>query len=135
MARIYRMKCPRCGNVQNQNASSPCRKCGEQLNVEQPGMLALYRMGNFVGSANGFGIYLNEQPFGAIGNRETLFIPLPYGDYKLHIVCGMNRRCNDPILHICPEDPFICLKVHMKMGFVQNSFVIERVDPSTMPQP
>ena len=46
----------------------------------------------------------------------------------------MNRRCSDPALRLTPEDPFICLKVHMKMGFVQNSFIIERVDPSTMPQ-
>ncbi len=134
MARRYRMKCPRCGNAVNVGASGPCPKCSAPLYVEQQGMLVLYRMGNFVGSANGFGIYLNEQPLGAIGNRETLHIPLPFGDYKMHIVCGMNRQCNDPVLHLCPEDPFIALKVHMKMGFVQNSFIIERVDPSTIPQ-
>lgn len=134
MARKYRMKCPNCGQAQNLMASAPCSKCGTPLSVEQPAALALYRMGNVMGAANGFGIYLNEQPFGAIGNKETLFIPLPYGEYKLHIVCGMNRKCNDPVFRLSPEDPFVCLKVHMEMGFLQSKFMIERVDPSTMPQ-
>ena len=134
MAKKYRMKCPRCGNVVNLTASGACEKCGAELNVQQPAAIALYRMGNFVGSANGFGLYINEQPFGAIGNKESLTIPLPYGEYKLHVVCGMNRKCNDPVIRLTPEDPFVCLKVHMKMGFIQNSFILERVDPSTMPQ-
>ncbi len=134
MAKKYRMRCPACGNVQNLTASAPCTKCGAPLDVEQQGMLAIYRMGNFMGAATGFGIYLNEQPYGAIGNRETLYIPLPFGEYKMHIVCGMSRKCNDPVFTLSPEDPFICTKVHMNMGFIQNSFVIERVDPSTMPQ-
>lgn len=133
MARVFRMKCPHCGNVQNLNASGPCKTCGTPLAVEQPAAIALYRMGNFMGAANGFGIYLNEQPFGAIANRESIIIPLPYGDYKLHVVCGMNRKCNDPVFRLSPQDPYVCLKVHMKMGFLQNSFIIERVDPSTMP--
>ena len=134
MARIFRMKCPACGNIQNLNASGPCKTCSTQLTVEQPAAIALYRMGNYMGSATGFGIYINDQPYGAIGNRENLIIPLPYGEYKLHIVCGMNRKCNDPVIRLSPEDPYVCMKVHMKMGFFANSFIIERVDPSTMPQ-
>ena len=134
MAKIYRMKCPVCGEVQNLKASGPCKKCGAQLAVEQPAAIALYRRGNFMGSANGFGIYINEQPYGAIGNRENLIIPLPYGDYKLHVVCGMNRKCNDPVVSLTPQDPYVCMKVHMKMGFISNSFILERADPSTMPQ-
>lgn len=133
MARIFRMKCPNCGNVVNLTATSTC-KCGTLLPVEQPAAISLYRMGNFMGAANAFGIYLNEQPFGKIGNRESLTFPLPYGQYKLHIVCGMNRKCNDPIINLTPEDPHVCLKVHMNMGFFQNKFVIERVDPATMPE-
>ena len=134
MARTYRMKCPACGNVQNLNGSGPCAKCGAPLYVEQPAAIAVYRMGNFVGMANGFGLYLNEQPFGAIGNKESLTIPLPYGEYKLHVVCGMNRKCNDPVFRLSPEDPYVCVKVSMKMGFIQNKFIVDRVDPATMPQ-
>ncbi len=134
MAKIFRMKCPGCGTVQNMTATGPCKKCGALLAVEQPAAIALYRMGNFMGAGSGFGLYLNGEPYGAIGNRESLVIPLPYGQYKLHIVCGLSRKCNDPIIDLTPEDPYVCLKVHMNMGFFQNKFVIERVDPSTMPQ-
>ncbi|MBR0352098.1 MAG: hypothetical protein IJH53_02735 [Oscillospiraceae bacterium] len=134
MAKKYRVKCPKCGNVQNILESGPCAKCGETLSINQPGMIGLYRMGNMMGAATGFGIYLNEQPYGAIGNRESLYMPLPYGEYKMHIVCGMNRKCNDPVIKITPDDPFVCLKVHMNVGFIQNKFVIERADPSTMPE-
>ena len=134
MAKYYRMKCPNCGNVVNVNGTGPCPKCSAPLDVNQPAAIALYRMGNFMGAATGFGLYINNQPFGAIANRETLIIPLPYGTYQMHIVCGMNRRCNDPVITLTPQDPFVCLKVHMKMGFVQNTFILERVDPSTMPQ-
>ena len=55
-------------------------------------------------------------------------------EYKLHIVCGMNRKCNDPVIRLSPEDPFVCVKVHINMGFIQNKLVIERADPSTMPR-
>ena len=60
-------------------------------------------------------------------------IPLPYGEHLLHIVCGMSRRCNDPVFKLSPEDPYICMKVHMVPGVFTNSFKIERVDPATMP--
>lgn len=134
MAKRYRVKCPKCGEIINLPGSGPCPKCGTPISVDTPAAIELYRMGNFVGSANGFGIYVNEVPFGAIGNRESLVLPLPYGSYKLHVVCGMNRKCNDPVVTLSPEDPRVCMKVHMKMGFVQNTFLLERVDPSTMPQ-
>ena len=134
MAKHYRVKCSKCGEIINLPGSGPCPKCGALLSVDAPASISLYRMGNFVGSANGFGIYVNEVPFGAIGNRESLVLPLPYGSYKLHVVCGMNRKCNDPVVTLSPEDPRVCMKVHMKMGFVQNTFLLERVDPSTMPQ-
>lgn len=134
MAKVFRMKCPHCGNVVNVPQTDPCPKCGTLLDTNQPAAIAVYRMGNFMGAAAGFGIYINNEPYGAIGNRETLIFPLPYGSYQMHVVCGMNRRCNDPVITLSPNDPFVCLKVHMKMGFVQNSFIIERADPSTMPQ-
>jgi len=46
----------------------------------------------------------------------------------------MNRKCNDPVIRLSPEDPFVCVKVHINMGFIQNKLVIERADPSTMPR-
>ena len=130
----YRVKCPKCGEIVNLSGTGPCPKCGQPIDVNTPGSIALYRMGNMMGSAAGFGIYVNDVPFGHIGNREHLIFPLPFGDYKMHIACGMNRKCNDPVIHLTPDDPNVCLKVHMKMGFVSNSFILERVDPSTMPK-
>ena len=134
MAKRYRIKCPKCGEIINLSGSGPCPKCGTPISVELPASIALYRMGNMMGAATGFGLYVNEVPYGAIGNRESLILPLPYGSYKLHVVCGMNRKCNDPVVNLTPEDPNVCMKVHMKMGFIQNTFILERVDPSTMPK-
>ena len=134
MAKRFRIKCPNCGELSNLPGNAPCPKCGAPISVETQGAIALYRMGSFVGVANGFGIYINNVAYGAIGNRESLIFPLPYGTYQLHVVCGMNRKCNDPVITLSPEDPYVCMKVHKKMGFVQYSFILERVDPSTMPQ-
>lgn len=130
----YRVKCPKCGEIANLSCSGPCPKCGTPITVNMPASISLYRMGNFYGGAAGYGIYLNDVPFGHIGNRESLVFPLPYGDYKLHIVCGANRKCNDPVITLTPQDPHVCLKVHIKMGFIRNSFILERVNPSEMPK-
>ena len=134
MAKKYRIKCPACGNVANLSGSGPCPSCKSLISVETPAQFSLYRMGSFVGAANGFSIYINNVSYGMIGNKESLTFPLPYGEYMVHIACGMNRKCNDPVLKLTPEDPNICMKVHMKAGFFQNSFILERVDPSTMPE-
>lgn len=130
----YRVKCAACGEVLNVGAACSCPKCGAAVTPEQPGMLKLYRMGNFVGVAVGFGIYLNDRPMGHIGNKETVCIPLPYGNYKLHMTAGMSRKCRDLEFTVSPEDPYICAKVHLKMGFISNTVVPERVAPSEMPE-
>lgn len=134
MAKKYRVKCPKCNEIVNLSGTGACPKCGALIDVQTPASIELYRMGNVMGGAAPFSIYINEVPFGMIGNRESLVFPLPYGEYKMHIACGMNRKCNDPVIRLTAEDPHVCLKVHMKMGFVQNSFIIERADPSEMPQ-
>ncbi len=132
MARTYRIKCSHCGEVTN-SPTPRCAKCGTEIDLNAGGIIQLYRMGNFIGGAAGFGLYINEQPYGAIGNRETLLFPLPYGEYKFHVVCGMSRRCNDPVIRLTPQDRHICLKVHMVPGVFTNSFAVERADPSSMP--
>lgn len=130
----FRVKCPNCGEVYDVAGNSKCRKCGTELNTGRPGMIHMYRMGNFMGAANGFGIYINGEPYGHIGNKQTIYIPLPYGEYNLHITCGMSRRCEDLRCSITPEDNYWCVKVHMRPGFWSNTFVPERVDPATMPK-
>lgn len=133
MAIKFRVKCPRCGEVQNIYGDIQCGKCGAPVSVQQPGMLQLYRMGNFYGVAGGFGLYINGVPYGYIGNKESLRIPLPYGTYTLHIAVGLSRKCNDLTFTLTPQAPVICAKTYIKPGFWTNSFGIEVARPEEMP--
>lgn len=127
----FRIKCPQCGQVQDINGASACR-CGMQL-VPQQGEIRMYRMGNFFGAAAGFGVYIDEQPFGHIGNRETVAYSLPFGTHRLHVASGMNRRCNDMLITLSPETPVAFLKVRIQPGFWTSSFVLEPSTPGEMP--
>ena len=127
----FRIKCPQCGQVQDINGPVPC-KCGAQL-VPQQGEIRMYRMGNFWGAAAGFGVYIDEQPFGHIGNRETVAYSLPFGTHRVHVAQGMSRRCSDIMVTLSPETPYAFLKVRIKPGFWTNSFVLEPSSPEEMP--
>ena len=129
---MVRYKCS-CGHVMNTEFGANCEKCKQSLNIPEDGIIYLYRKGSPLGIAGGFGIYIDEQPYGYIGNKESLHIPVTYGTHRLHIACGMNRRCNDLIIEIKPEQRFFCTKVWMKPGFWSNSFVLEVADTSEMP--
>lgn len=132
MSKLLRVKCS-CGNVSNSHEGQFCTKCHAPITIPQGGTIYLYRMGSPLGIAGGFGIYLNGQPFGHIGNKETLRIPVTFGSYTLHVAAGMNRKCNDMVLNITPESPNAYVKVHMRPGFFSNSFVLEPSDPQDMP--
>ena len=133
-----RLLCPACRNVFDTPVQPPnqvqCPKCKAMVQIPQEGLLKLYRMGNFMGSAAPAGIYLNEQPYGHIGNKGSINIPLNYGSYKIHMTMGMNRRCNDPIIQVSPEKPLHCYKMHIKMGAFSNTQVLEEARPEDMPQ-
>lgn len=133
MAIKYRLKCPQCGEVINTYHDTQCPKCRNNLYVNQPAMLQLYRKGNFYGMAGSFGIYLNGEPYGYIGNRESLKIPLPYGNYNLHIAIGISRKCNDLLFTLSPNVPVMYAKTYIKPGFWTNSFGIEVASPDEMP--
>ena len=134
MSISYRMKCANCGEAFNTMQDSACPKCGSYVTLQQPAMLQLYRMGNFYGCGGGFGIYINGQPYGHIGNKESLRFPLPYGTYTLHIAAGMSRKCNDLTFTLTPEAPVMYAKTYIKPGFWTNSFGIEVARPEDMPQ-
>ncbi len=129
----YRVKCPYCGEVTNVNPNAPvCPKCKQTIAISQDACIYLYRQGSPVGIASGFGIYINGVPYGHIGNKELLCIPLPYGSYNIHCAVGMNRRCRDMLVPLTPENRVAYTKVYMKMGFWTNSFVIEPIDPKLL---
>ena len=110
-----------------------CPKCKKVVSFSPDGMISIYRKGSPLGIAGGFGIYINNEPYGYIANRETVHIPLPYGSYNIHIAVGMNRRCTDMIINLTPENREAFLKVWMKPGFWQNTFVLEPSTREEMP--
>ena len=132
MAKLLRVKCT-CGNVMNDAPGNSCPKCKQPLRFPEDAMISLYRKGSPLGIAGGFGIYLNGEPMGHIGNRETVRIPLDYGTYNLHVAAGMNRRCTDLTIVLTPENRFAYAKVWMKPGFWTNSFVLEPATQEEMP--
>ena len=132
MANELRFKCS-CGNVVNTLPGAICKKCKQPFDIPGDGMIYLYRKGSPFGFAGGFGLYINGEAYGQVGNRETLRIPVKYGTYNIHVAAGMNRRCNDMVLNITPETRFGFLKVWMRPGFWTNSFVLEPSTPEEIP--
>lgn len=132
MSRTLRVKCT-CGNVMNANPGNLCSKCKQPLQFPEQGLISLYRKGSPLGIAGGFGIYINNEPMGYIGNRETVHIPVNYGSYRLHVAVGMSRKCTDLVINITPEHPHGYAKVWMKPGVWTNSFVIEPSTAEEMP--
>lgn len=133
MAHSYRLKCPKCQNVMDSTGPVICPQCQTPVDVNQGGLIRLYRMGSPIGIAVGFGIYINGQPCGHIGNKQSLLIPVPFGSYTLHVTAGMLRKCQDLSFTLTPQTPVACAKARIKPGFLTNSIVIEPADPSEMP--
>lgn len=133
MSAKIRLKCPHCKEVVNiEYGLQVCPKCHNSVATENQASIYLYRQGSFFGIAGGFGVYINGEPMGYIGNKELLKIPVPYGCYIIHCAAGMNRKCKDLQINLSPEHNVGYAKVHMKMGFWTNSFVVEPVDPNLL---
>lgn len=126
-----RFRCP-AGHVFDGNETTTvCPTCGTPLQLANCGAIQMYRMGNYMGCAVGMGIYIDEVPFGHIGNCESLRIVLPFGPHKIHVTHTTTRACNDPIVVIDPANPIVYVKAHFRaMGF---KIGVDVVDPSTMP--
>lgn len=136
MAVGVRVKCPNCGHVMNLAGDSTCPKCSAPLSENAyrgEGMVQLYRMGSPIGVAVGYGLYLDDAPMGHLANTETVFIPVSFGQHKLHVTCGMTRKCQDLIFTVSPEKPHICAKARIKAGFWSNTVIVEEAAPSEMP--
>lgn len=133
MAAKVRIKCPFCNEVSNIHmGENTCPECKRQIDLPKESCIYLYRQGSPYGIAGGFGVYINGNPFGYIGNKELLCIPLPYGTYTLHCAVGLSKKCRDMVITLSPEKPVDYAKVYIKPGFWANSFVIEPVDPKLL---
>lgn len=125
-----RYRCPS-GHVFNgPETQTACPTCGAML--PKGGYIQLYRMGNMMGVTVGMGIHINEQPCGHIGNKESIRISVPYGQYKVHVTHTTTRRCNDPIVTVDPAHPTVFLKAH----FVKGGWAIgvDVADEAEMPE-
>ena len=132
-----RMKCPHCGEAFNVNVNLgvvACPKCKNHIESSQEGKIYLYRQGSVYGVAGSFGIYLNGQPYGHIGNKELLCFPLPYGTYNIHSAVGMSRKCRDLQVTHSPDAPEAYTNVYIRPGFWTNNFVVEPMDPTILRQ-
>lgn len=124
-----RFKCPNCNDASNIHADATvCPECKKPIAPSEEGKLYLYRQGSVYGVAGGFGIYINGAPYGHIGNKEFLCLPLPYGTYNIHCAVGMSRKCRDLQVTLSPENPNAYAKVYIRPGFWANSFVVEPID-------
>lgn len=133
MSQLLRIKCPSCGTVVDVPGNSACKKCNNNLVLPEDGIIQIYRMGNPLGMAVGFGIYLNEIPMGHLANADSIRIPVSYGHYKLHMTHGMSRKCVDAEFDVSPNERFVYVKAHIKPGFWSNTVVIEKVTADQMP--
>ncbi len=133
MAAKLRVKCPHCGEASNVFTSNdPCPKCGRPLGIQEEASIFIYRQGSPYGIAGGFGLFINGESYGYIGNKELLRIPVKYGTYNIHSAVGMSRKCRDLQVTVTPEVPAVFTKVYIKPGFWANSFVVEYVDPKLL---
>ena len=133
MSAKIRIKCPLCGEAKNVHSiNEVCPECHNPMNIAEEGNIYIYRQGSPYGIAGGFGLFLNGQPYGYIGNKELLRIPVRFGTYNIHSAVGMSRKCQDLQVTITPENPVAYTKVYIKPGFWANSFVIEYVDPNKL---
>ena len=133
MSAKIRIKCPHCGEASNvHSVYEPCPKCKQPMGIQEEGSIYIYRQGSAYGIAGAFGLDINQQPYGHIGNKELLRIPVKYGTYNIHFAVGMSRKCRDLLVTITPENPVAYTKVYIKPGFWTNSFVVEYVDPNLL---
>ena len=126
-----RFRC-RCGNVFNGDEHTfVCPNCHNQLQLNNCGAIQIYRMGNMMGMAVGMGVYVDDVPFGHIGNKESVRLVLPYGTHKVHMTHTTTRACNDPLITITPHAPVAYLKAHFSgMGF---KITLDPARPEEMP--
>ena len=126
-----RYRCHACKNVADVQTDTACPKCGAP--ALPGGYIKMYRMGSAYGVAMPFGIYIDNEPCGYIGNKQTCWIRVPFGTHRVHIAAAANRRCEDVMVTIAPEHPLEAVKVYMKPGFWTNKFVVVSANPAEVP--
>jgi len=131
---MFRLKCSSCGQVVNGEAGSACPRCAKAFTSDTSSYIQSYRMGSPLGIAVGYGVYINGEPYGHLGNKESIRIPLPYGKYNISFTCGMTRKCDPLAVELSENAPIAYVKAHIQAGFFANKIVAEVADAASMPE-
>ena len=97
MSAKIRIKCPHCGEAKNvHSVNDICPNCKQPLGLSEEGSIYIYRQGSVYGVAGGFGLFINNQPYGYIGNKELLRIPKDrvreIAEQNIDDIMNSNRR-------------------------------------------
>lgn len=124
-----RYRCPSGHVFDGTQEQTSCPTCGAEL--PKGGYIQIYRMGNFMGAAVGMGLYIDDTPYGHVGNKQSVCVSLPFGPHKIHMTHTTTRYCNDPIYELSPQMPVVYCKAYFtNAGFKIN---IETATPDSMP--
>lgn len=134
MSDIFRFKCNSCGHVFDApQATTNCAKCSAPLIKDNMGVIQIYRMGSPIGVAVGYGVYIDNQPYGHIANTQTSRIFVPMGNHTIHCTCGLTRKCEDIQVAVTPEAPITYVKARIKPGVFTNKIIVEQSKAEDMP--
>ena len=123
----------RCANghvADGPESQTVCPTCGAPY--PSGGLIQLYRMGSMAGMAVGMAIYIDDQPFGHLGNKQSIRVAVPFGRHKIHMTHTTTRACNDPVFDVTPQTPYVFCKAHFAAGGFR--IAVEPADPASMPK-
>ena len=125
-----RYRCPNGDVFDGTEQQTACPKCGAPL--AKGGYIQMYRMGNYMGSAVGMGVYIDDVPCGHIANKQSIRISVPFGSHKVHVTHTTTRKCNDPVFTVTPQAPYVWCKAHFSKGGF--AIAVEPANPQDMPE-
>ena len=139
MSKLFRVKCPKCGTVQDLPGNGPCWKCHVMIGLPEDGLIWIYRMPSCGGRfGRSMEIYINGILFGYVEFNESIRIPVPYGhhhvmakfmDYKLSKYKGIGLECD-----VTPYNRIVYLKAERVIpGYHTNTTILEPATAEEMP--
>ncbi|MBR6094999.1 MAG: hypothetical protein IKP92_08275 [Lachnospiraceae bacterium] len=127
----YRYRCS-CGNVfDNAETSAVCPKCQKENSTDGCGIVQLYRLGNYVGCAVKMGLFVDEQPYGAIANKGNIKLVIPYGEHQLEATLRRTKTLKKPVVNLTPEQPEAYYKI--AMDIFGTEIALKEAEKDSMP--
>lgn len=137
MSKVFRVKCPNCGKVQDLKGDGPCSKCKTLIGIPRDGVIQIYRMPSCLGIGRSMELFLNDIRLGCLKYDDIIRIPVPYGhyhvmakflDYKLSRYKGIGLEFD-----VTPENRIVNLKAARVIpGYMTNTVILEYALPEEM---